>query len=172
MRRKTTDLIRFAAMTALALTLSVSESLFFPDALFPVPGMRLGLANVVTLLSIYLWGEGPTLLILVTRCLLTFFFGGNLTAFLFSLAGGLLALLAMTLARNTGRFSFFGVSTAGSAAHNIGQITVAALLTRSTAVVSYLPVLLAAGIVTGLLIAGLAIPVYRAVIRIRPGGDT
>lgn len=166
------DLTRWSILTALALTLSVTESLFFPNFLFPVPGMRLGLANIVTLLAIYLFGAFPTILIVFIRSLITFAFGGNLTSFLFSIAGGLLALGVMLLLRNVRMFSLFGVSVAGAAAHTIGQILIACGLTRSWAAASYLPVLLLVSILTGLVIAGLSIPVYKAVSAIHAGGRT
>ena len=169
MRYSIYDLTRWGVLTALALALSVTESLFFPSALFPVPGMRMGLANIVTLLSVYLFGALPTMLIVLIRCLVTFAFGGNLTSFLFSLAGGLLALFAMLLLRNLRAFSLFGISVGGAAAHNIGQILIACALIRSWAILSYLPLLLLVSIVTGLLIAALSAPVYKAVTSIRPG---
>ena len=96
MRYSIYDLTRWGVLTALALTLSVTESLFFPDALLPVPGIRLGLANIVTLLAIYYFGAFPTILIVCIRCLVTFGFGGSLMGFLFSLSGGILALCIMT----------------------------------------------------------------------------
>jgi heptaprenyl diphosphate synthase len=169
MRYSTYDLTRWSILTALALALSVSESLFFPSALFPVPGMRLGLANIVTLLAIYMFGAIPTMLIVLIRCLITFAFGGNLTAFLFSLAGGMLALVVMLLLRNSKIFSLFGVSMGGAAAHTVGQILIAAVLVRSLYVLTYLPVLLLVSIITGLLVAALSIPVYKAVGKLRPG---
>lgn len=163
------DMTRWSILTALALTLSVTETLFFPNMLFPVPGMRLGLSNIVTLLALYLFGAFPTILIVCIRCLITFAFGGNLTSFLFSMAGGLLAMLVMLILRNFRKFSLFGVSVAGSAAHTVGQILIACLMTRTWATISYLPVLMMMSIVTGLVIAGLSIPVYKAVTAIHPG---
>ena len=166
------DMTRWSILTALALALSVTESLFFPSMLLPVPGMRLGLANIVTLLALYLFGVFPTILIVILRCLITFAFGGNLTSFLFSIAGGLLALLAMLAARNMKKFSLFGVSIAGSAAHTAGQIGIACMLTGTMDAISYLPVLLLVSIITGTIIAGLSVPVYKAVTAIRPGVET
>lgn len=163
------DMTRWSILTALALTLSVTETLFFPSMLLPVPGMRLGLSNIVTLLALYLFGAFPTILIVCIRCLIIFAFGGNLTSFLFSMAGGLLAMLVMLILRNFRKFSLFGVSVAGSAAHTVGQILIACLMTRTWATISYLPVLMMMSIVTGLVIAGLSIPVYKAVTAIHPG---
>jgi len=171
MRYSIYDLTRWGVLTALALTLSVTESLFFPDALLPVPGIRLGLANIVTLLAIYYFGAFPTILIVCIRCLVTFGFGGSLMGFLFSLSGGILALCIMLLMRNSGKFSLFGISVGGAAAHNIGQVLTACLITRSWAALSYLPGLLLISAVTGMIIALLAIPVFKAVSAIRPGGQ-
>lgn len=132
--------------------------------------MRLGLANVVTLIAVYLFGAVPTLMIVVTRCVIAFAFGGNLMSFLFSLSGGILALGAMLVMRSFRAFSLFGVSVAGAAAHNIGQVFAACIMTRTWAAVSYLPVLLLVSAVTGICIALLAIPVYKSLTTIRSGG--
>ena len=172
MRYTSYELTRLSVLTALALALSVTESIFFPAALFPVPGMRLGLVNVVTLIAVYLFGAVPALIIVVLRCVITFAFSGNLTGFLLSLSGGVLALFVMLLLRNTRKLSFFGVSMGGAAAHNIGQILAVCLLTRTFAVISYLPVLLIVAVVTGLAVALLSVPVYKALAALRAGGHT
>ena len=117
-------------------------------------------------------GLEPALIIVVLRCVITFAFSGNLTGFLLSLSGGVLALFVMLLLRNTGKLSFFGVSMGGAAAHNIGQILAACLLTRTFAVISYLPVLLIVAVVTGLAVALLSVPVYKALAALRAGGHT
>jgi heptaprenyl diphosphate synthase len=165
------DITRFGVLTALALALAVTENLFFPNSLFPVPGMRLGLSNIVTLLVICLYGPVPAFAIVLGRSLLAFAFGGNLTAFVFSLVGGIAALLTMTLFCRFRRFSLFGISMAGAAAHNIGQIIAAAVLTKTLSVAVYLPLLLLTSLFTGLLVAFLAIPVYHAVSKIRYDGS-
>ena len=171
MRKNVYHITRFAVLTALALALSVAESLFFPDGLFPVPGMRLGLSNIVTLLVICLYGAVPAFAVILMRSMLAFAFGGNLTAFLLSLSGGVAALLVMTLFYRLRCCSIFGISAAGAAAHNIGQILAAVVITRTLAVTVYLPILLMTSVFTGLFVALLTVPVYHAVTKIRYDGS-
>lgn len=143
-------------LTALAVVLSLVERLFPLDAIVPVPGVKLGLANVVTLFALTRLRPRDALAILLCRVALSSLLMGSVTAFLFSLFGGLLALAVMgLLLRAEGKFcSVLGVSVAGAAAHNIGQIAAAVLWMKTTAVVAYLPLLLVMsvplGLVTGL----------------------
>jgi heptaprenyl diphosphate synthase len=142
-------LTRCAVLTALALALSVAEGLAPIVVLLPLPGLRLGLANLVTVYALCRLGRRDALLILLTRCFLGALLGGNLSALAFSLTGGVLALLTMSLLLRLPGLSLFGVSIAGAAAHNTGQIIAATAVLGSTAPVVYLPPLLLASIVTG-----------------------
>jgi len=153
----------WGAMTAMALALTVVENMLLPPGLFPVPGFRLGLSNIVILIAVYLFGAGPSIAIVFLRTTAVFAFGGNITAFLFSLAGGSLAVFVMLALRRTRFFSLFGVSAGGAAAHSAGQILAAALLTGSARIIIYLPFLMWASIAAGLLIALISVPVYRAI---------
>ncbi len=142
-------LTRCAVLTALALALSVAEGLVPLTILIPLPGLRLGLANLVTVYALAALGGGEALLILLARCLLGALLGGNLAALAFSLAGGLLAfVLEWTLLRWR-RLSLFGVCMAGAAGHNTGQVLAAVAVMGSRAPLVYLPPLLLASIVTG-----------------------
>ncbi len=163
MKNRTAKLTAWGMMTALSLALTVAEGMIIPAGLFPIPGFRLGLANVVILISVYLFGALPSVGIVLLRTLAVFAFGGNLSAFLFSLCGGLLAVLAMIALRQTKLFSLFGVSAGGAAAHSVGQISAGVFLTGSSRLFLYLPFLLWASIAAGLLIALLSVPIYRAV---------
>lgn len=138
-------------MIALALALSYAERFIPLQLVIPMPGIKLGLANVVTLVALYRLKGRYALAILVPRCILGALFGGGITGLLFSLTGGLLALLVMSLAKKAPIFSIYGVSILGAAAHNIGQIIAAMLLLRSVYVAAYLPWLLLAATVTGIL---------------------
>lgn len=121
MKIKTRELTLCAVLSALALALSYMES-FFPLALIvPLPGVKLGLANIVTLYALYALGFPSALAILLVRCTLGALFAGNASALLFSLLGGLSALLVMALLSRTKKLSIFGVSIAGAAAHNCGR---------------------------------------------------
>lgn len=143
-------------LTALAIVLSLAEQLFPLDAIVPVPGVKLGLANVVTLFALTRLSARDAVAILLCRVALSSLLMGSVTAFLFSLFGGLLALIVMGLVlRAEGKFcSVLGVSVAGAAAHNIGQIIAAVIWMKTGAVVAYLPLLLVMsvplGLVTGL----------------------
>lgn len=140
-----------AVMIALALALSYVERFIPLQLVIPLPGIKLGLANVVTLVALYRLRSRYAFAILIPRCILGAVFGGGITGLLFSLTGGLLALLTMTLAKKTPLFSVYGVSVLGAAAHNVGQILAAMVLLRSVYVGAYLPWLLIAAIVTGIL---------------------
>ena len=157
MKLTTNALTRCAMLTALALGLSWMESAFPLSALIPLPGVRLGLANIVTLFALYALGSPSALLILLSRCLLASMFAGNMNAFLFSILGGVTALACMTALSRARRLSVYGVSVGGAAAHQCGQIAAAMLTHGNVAPLYYLPVLLFVsvftGSVTGLIVA-------------------
>lgn len=137
-------------LTALAMIFSYVESLI--PISFGVPGIKLGLANLVVLSALYFMSPGEVLAVSAARILLLGFLFGNGMSILYSLAGGLLSFAVMlTLMKNRG-FSEIGVSVAGGVSHNIGQILVAALVLHSLKLFYYLPVLILSGLVTGILI--------------------
>ena len=138
-------------LAALALGLSTLEGLFPLSLIVPLPGVKLGLANIVTVFALYQLGAGAALAILLTRCLLGGLFAGNVSAMLFSLLGGVTAMLVMIALRRCRRLSVYGVSVGGAAAHNIGQMAAACITLGSTMVLGYLPFLLAVSLVTGTL---------------------
>ena len=144
MKLTTKQLTLCAVLTAMALALSYLENLFPLSLSIPLPGIKLGLANIVTVFALYALGPGQALLILVGRCLLGAVFAGNMNALIFSVLGGVSAMLVMILLSRPGRLSVYGVSVGGAAAHNCGQIAAAVLTLGSTAPLAYLPVLLAA----------------------------
>lgn len=137
-------------MIALALALSYTERLIPLQMLVPLPGIKLGLANIVTLVALYLFGKKSAYTILILRCVLGAVFGGGITGLMFSLTGGVLALSVMAIAQRIPCFSIYGVSILGAAAHNIGQILAAIVLMQSIYIGSYLPYLLVVALFTGL----------------------
>lgn len=143
-------------LVAVALVLSLIEKMFPLQAVIPIPGIKLGLANVVTLFALTVLGTRQAVVIVLCRVTLAAIFMGSITGFLFSLFGGLLALFTMRvlLAREGTWFSLVGVSIGGAAAHNIGQICAAMLTLGTVDVAGYLPLLLLSaipiGFVTGL----------------------
>ena len=133
-----------------AILLGYVESLI--SVLFFVPGMKLGLANLAIVLTLYFFGLGSAAVVQLVRIVVVGFLFGNLFSIAFSLAGGFFSLAVMCLAKRYGGFTVYGVSVAGGVSHNIGQIFVAAFLVENVKIVYYLPVLLLSGLVTGLLI--------------------
>lgn len=140
-------------LTALALALAYLEALFPLQAVIPLPGIRLGLANIVTLMALLGLGRREAFAILTARCALQALLFGSVTSFCFSISGGLLAMLTMALlAGGHGRwFSVIGLSAAGAAGHQIGQLCCAAVFFGTATVFSYLPFLLLAGVISGCL---------------------
>ena len=168
MRRLTTKKLALCAvLTALALGLSTIENMIPISLLVPLPGIKLGLANIVTVFALYQLGAAPALGILVARCLLGAMFAGNASALLFSLMGGVLAMLTMIVLSRAKNLSIYGVSIAGAAAHNIGQIGAAMIVLGGTAVLGYLPVLLGVSLLTGSLTGFVASLLFRAMDSIR-----
>ena len=117
-----------------------------------VPGAKLGLANLVIIVVLYLFGEKDAIALSVIRIVLVGFTFANVASMLYSLAGAALSMLAMVLVKRTGLLSIAGVSVLGGVFHNIGQIIVAILVLETASLVYYLPVLLIAGIVSGVVI--------------------
>ncbi len=140
----------FGVFTALALIFSYLESLI--PIRFGIPGIKLGLANLLTVILLYKRNAREALLLSVVRVILSGFLFGNLFSIVYSLAGGILSLFVMAVLKGTGRFSVMGVSAAGGVFHNMGQLLVAMAAVETYRVGYYFPVLLIAGVVTGLLI--------------------
>lgn len=116
----------------------------------PIPGIKLGLANIVTVYAMLALSPGEALAILVCRVFLGGVFSGQLMTLFYSMGGGLLCWLAMLLLRRLlTKKQLWVARVFGAICHNIGQILVAITLTRTPGLVAYLPVLLVSGILTG-----------------------
>lgn len=146
---KTKRIVQSAVLISLALALSYTERFIPLQLLIPLPGVKLGLANVVTLIALYLFDGKTAFAILVIRCVLGSVFGGGITGLLFSLTGGVLAMSVMTLCKKLPFLSVYGVSILGAAAHNIGQILAAMVLMHSVHIALYLAYLLMVALFTG-----------------------
>ena len=145
---------RMGVFIALAMIFSYIEVLIPFN--FGIPGVKLGIANIVTVTSLYIFSTGEAFGISVIRIVLMGILFGNGMSLLYSLAGGLLSFLAMWIGKKINWFSVMGVSVAGGVFHNVGQILAVMFVMKNTMFVAYLPVLLVAGIVTGYLIGLLA----------------
>ena len=146
---KTRKMVFLSLLVAQALVLHIIESMI--PVPFITPGAKLGLANIVTVVSLYSFGEKETFIVIFVRLLLSSMFGGSISSLLYSSAGALFSFAIMILIKRLGKdkVSLIGVSTAGSVFHNIGQITMAALIVQNINISLYLPILTMTGIGTG-----------------------
>ena len=140
-------LTKMAMLVALAMIFSYVESLIPIN--FGIPGMKLGVANLVTVTGLYFLEFPEVFLVVVMRILLTGFLFGNGMSIIYSLAGGILSLLVMAVMKRINGFSVLGVSIMGGVSHNIGQIIVASVVVENLKLIYYLPALLIAGTITG-----------------------
>ncbi len=134
--------------TALSIVISILES-FFP---MPVPGLKLGVANVVTIYILFYPGTKESFLSLFCRCIICSILFGSVTSFAFSLAGGLMSLSISAIIKKKCPtfFSFVGICVLGAAMHNTTQTAVCCLMLGSFAPLSYLPILLVGSVICGI----------------------
>ena len=142
-------------ITFMALLTTIALVIFTIEAQIPNPfylsGIKLGLANIVTVYAMFALGPMPTLMILVSRIFLGSLLSGQVMTLLYSAAGGFLCYLSMLIMRKiVNERQIWVCSIVGSICHNIGQITVAILITRTPRLLIYLPILLVSGIVAGI----------------------
>ena len=143
-------------LTGLAMFLAVGIVLSYLEYLVPlnlsVPGMKLGLANMVTMFVLYRYNEKDSFIVLFLRVLISGFLFSGLSTILFGIAGGFLCILIMWITKKTGFFSVTGVSISGAVFHNIGQLIVAFIIMGNNSIMYYLPYLLISGLISGLMI--------------------
>ena len=156
---KTRQLTTCALLAALALVLSYIE--FLLPLNLGLPGVKPGLANITVVMALYYLGPRYALYINVARICLSAQLFGNLFSGLYALAGGLVSLAVMMLLKRADRFSLTAVSAAGGVFHNLAQTAVAAAITKTAGLFGYFPVLLAAGLITGIINGIISILVLR-----------
>lgn len=140
----------YGVLTALALVFSYLESQI--PAFFPIPGMKLGLTNIIVLLALYKTGSMGAMAMNILRIVLASLLFGGPSALIYSLAGGMLSTIVMIILRRTGAFKTITVSIAGGVSHNVGQIIVAVIVTNTASIAWYLAVLWFSGMASGALI--------------------
>ena len=150
-------------LTALALIFSYIE--FLVPLPIAIPGIKLGLANIVCLVCLYALGERYAFLINVTRIALAALLFGSVFSALYALAGGIVSFAVMALLKRTKAFSACGVSMAGGVFHNLAQLAVAGFLVESAQVFYYFPMLLLSGMATGIGIGILATLILRSIAK-------
>ena len=151
-------------MTALAMIFSYIESLV--PIPIPVPGVKLGLANMVTVILMYIFSPAQAFLISMLRILLSGLLFGNAMSLIYSYAGGVLSFVIMYLCFRTKKVKMIPLSVFGAVSHNAGQLIAAAILVTNYNIVFYLPVLIIAGIITGLITGSVSAAVHSRLIRL------
>lgn len=137
-------------LTALAMIFSYIESVI--PIPIPVPGIKLGVANIAVITILYVLGVKEAIVINLLRIALTALLFGNVNSFLFSISGAVLSLTIMIIMKKLDFFSCIGVSVCGGVMHNVGQIIAAVFIMGSEAIVLYLSVLIVSGVFTGVVI--------------------
>lgn len=148
-----------ALMAALALIFSYIETLFPIPA--PIPGVKIGIANLVILIIIYRFNFKIAFAVNVFRIIVSSLLFSGVFAMIYSLAGGILSILFMYMLYKTGKFSIVGVSLIGGVMHNLGQLITASLIMETPSLMSYFSILLFAGIISGVVIGIVAYLVER-----------
>ncbi|MDE5933687.1 MAG: Gx transporter family protein [Lachnospiraceae bacterium] len=160
----------------LGFLLSLSLILSYIESLLPlaigIPGIKLGLPNLVVVLLLYLYGGREAFAVNLLRILLSGFLFGNLSAILYAFTGAVCSFIVMFMMQKTRRFSMMGVSIGGGVFHNIGQTLTAVFVVETFAPAFYLPFLLIAGAVTGFLIGLTGSRVLPLLGRIPKNGGT
>jgi heptaprenyl diphosphate synthase len=150
---KTFRIVFIGLLVSQALVLYTVESMI--PVPFIAPGAKLGLTNLITVISLYtLKSKKDVFLIIILRLLLSTIFSGNLSTFMYSATGALLSYFIMIFVKTTfkDKVSIIGVSASGAFFHNVGQLIIGSLIVQNVAVMLYLPILSAAGLGTGIFI--------------------
>ena len=160
--KNTKKLVFMALLTAISLVIWVLEAQIPP--VVPVPGVKLGVASVITLTAMVLLGRKEALAILLVRVFMSCLFAGSFSAILFSLTGGLLSWAVMAVAvKPMGEKNLWVVSVFGAIGHNAGQVMAAMAVTKTASLIWYGPALLCSAIITGAFTGAAALYLSRAV---------
>ena len=151
---ETRKIARMGLLVALSMILSYVESLI--PAFVAVPGVKVGLANIVVIFALYTLGPIEALIVSLLRVILSSFLFGSVLSLLYSLSGALLSLGGMILMKKLKIFYTTVVSVTGGVLHNVGQILVACLVLETDVLLYYLPVLILSGVITGAVIGIIA----------------
>lgn len=144
--KRVKNITRYGMLIALAFIFSYIEAMI-P---LPIPApVKLGLANLVSVVGLYTIGAAGTAAVALTRIILSGFTFGNMSSVWYGLAGGILSLAVMIGMKRTGWFGKVGISVMGGVAHNIGQLVIFAFAMESAGILAYLPYLLTAGVMAG-----------------------
>ena len=158
-REKTRKIAILGVIAAFGAILSYIEAII--DFGIFIPGVKLGLANIAVVIILYIYGYKDALIINIIRIIIVGLLFGNLFSISFSIGGALISYIIMALLKRTDIFSPIGVSVAGGVAHNVGQLMIASFVIESYSIINYLPILMVAGIICGLVIGIIGSMVIR-----------
>lgn len=147
--KKTQKITFMSLLVAQGLVLHIFEAMI--PVPFIAPGAKLGLTNIITVVSLYTLNFDEVFFIVVLRVLLSTLLGGSLSTFFYSISGGILSFFVMYILKKIckGNVSIIGISITGAVFHNIGQIIIAGLVIQNAMIVTYLPILMVASVGTG-----------------------
>ncbi|WP_330665060.1 Gx transporter family protein [Tepidibacter sp.] len=151
---KTKKMVFMSILVSQSLVMYIIESYISNPLVFIAPGAKLGLSNIITLISLFFLGFKDTFVILTSRIIISSIFGGGFSAFLYSIVGGILSLVSMAIFIKLRKreSSLIGVSVIGAMFHNVGQLIMASIIIHNIGIFIYLPILLLTSIPTGLFI--------------------
>ena len=168
---KTKKLAEMSMLAAIALIIFIVESRI--PALAPVPGMKLGLANIITVFSLYRFKPSEAAMILLVRVILGSVFAGNISSLMYSVSGAAACLAGMIFMKRIIPEKYLYLSSAcGALFHNAGQTAAACVIMKTTAVISYFPFLVVSGTIAGLFTGFCAMFVLKRLERHTPSADT
>ena len=166
---KTKKVTFLSLMVAYSLVLYIIET-YIPNPLIAIfPGAKLGLSNIITLVSLLILGVRDTFIILTVRIILSSIFAGPMSYLLFSIGGAYLSLICMYLCNKIKNLSIIGVSIVGAVGHNIGQLLVASMIVQNINMIGYLPFMLIASLVTGMFVGIVSKYCYLKMTKISSG---
>lgn len=153
---------RLSMLTAVAIILNIIESII---PFFYIPGIKIGLANIIIVAVLYLYGTKEAFYVSILRVIVVGILRTGLfsTTFLFSLSGAIFSLTIMAIIKKTNIFSIIGVSIIGSIFHSIGQILMAYVILKNSSVYTYLPIMLIISIITGIFIGFISKQVVKLI---------
>ena len=164
-RKYTTKYISLIGLlSAFAIIISYIESLIPID--IGIPGVKLGLANIVIVLSIYLLDAKSAIIINIIRIIIIGAFFGNVFSIIFSITGALFSFIVMIILKRIKNGSIMGVSVCGGVSHNLSQLVVASFIVNTYNINYYLPFMIIGGIITGILIGTLSMIIYNRIRKI------
>lgn len=151
----------------ISLLISLALICSYVESIIPfnvgIPGIKIGLANIVSVIAIYLFDPFVGVIVVIVRVLLAGFLFGNLYGIIYSMAGGVSSIVLMILLKKTERFSVLGVSIAGGVMHNLAQLVVAILVVNQIRMSFYGPVLIVSGVIMGAIISFLSGQIIKRV---------